>query len=413
MEVNTNPEKINELLTRGVEQVYPSSAELEQELLSGKRLTAYMGIDPTAPDMHVGHESQLLKLKRLQDLGHEVILLIGDFTAMIGDPTDKSAARQKLSKEQVQENARGYMEQASKILDFENQDNPIRLAYNSEWLGKMDFADVLELASEFTVQQMLERRTFRDRIENQKPVNLTEFLYPLMQGWDSVKLNVDIEVGGSDQIFNMLVGTELAKRHLGKQKYVIAGNLLVDPGGRKIGKTEGNMITLNDTPLDMYHKIMLWGDSITPHALELCSSIPMEEVRRIEADLASGELSGLQGKKLLAQTIVADLHGPKAAAQAEDEYQQLTSKAREIDTSLLEQATVGEGVTIIDLLVQAGLASSKRYARELAENGAVRINGERVDTNWVSSLKANDAVLRVGKMKLQNHRLLKITQNNN
>ncbi len=212
--INTDPVLIAELTTRAISEIYPSPQELIAELSSGRRLKAYMGIDPTAPDMHVGHESQLLKLKRLQDLGHEVILLIGDFTAMIGDPTDKSAARTKLTHEEVLSNATWYMAQASKILDFDDADNPVRLAYNSEWLGKMDFKDVLELASEFTVQQMLERQMFRKRIDENKPVGLHEFIYPMMQGWDSVCLDVDIEVGGSDQIFNMLVGSTLVRRHL-------------------------------------------------------------------------------------------------------------------------------------------------------------------------------------------------------
>lgn len=191
---------IEELVTRGIEQIYPSSEELASELRAGLRMTAYMGVDPTAPDLHVGHESQLLKLQRLQRLGHNVILLIGDFTGMIGDPSDKSAARVKLTRDEVLENAEGYKQQAGKILDFEHPNNPVQVRYNSEWLGKMSFVDVLELASEVTVQQMLARETFRKRIASEKPVGLHEFMYPVMQGWDSVNMGVDIEVGGADQI---------------------------------------------------------------------------------------------------------------------------------------------------------------------------------------------------------------------
>lgn len=411
-QVNTDPSLVHEFLTRAVAEVYPSPEALEAEMLSGRRLKAYMGIDPTAPDMHVGHQSQLLKLRRLQDLGHEVVLLIGDFTAMIGDPTDKSAARTKLTREEVLANAEGYMKQASKILDFEDETNPVTLAYNSSWLGEMDFGDVLELASEFTVQQMLERRMFKERIGNNKPVGVHEFIYPMMQGWDSVCLDVDIEVGGTDQTFNMLVGTELVKRHHGRQKYVVTGQLLADPSGKKIGKTEGNMITMNDMPLDMYHKIMRLGDAITPHALELCSRMPMEEIGRIATQLEAGELSGLEGKMLLARTIVTDLHGEAEARTAEDEYHKLTTAdAQEVDRSLLTQQAVMNGEGIVDILIASGLAKSKRAAREFTENGAVRINGTPVGLDWTARPGETDLILRVGKKKLENHRLLTFDEN--
>ena len=409
--VSTDKVRIDELTTRAVANIYPSADALVEVLNSGRRLKVYMGIDPTAPDMHVGHESQLWKLKRLQELGHEVTLLIGDFTAVIGDPTDKSAARKKLTREQVLTNAAGYMAQASKIMSFVDDVNPARLAYNSEWLGKMDFADVLELASEFTVQQMLERQMFRKRMDENKPVGLHEFIYPTMQGWDSVCLEADIEIGGSDQIFNMLVGSTLVRRHLHKQKYVIAGQLLVDPGGKKIGKTEGNMITMNDTPLDMFHKIMLWGDAITPHALELCSQLPMQDVRMIEAKLSSGEMTGIEGKLFLAKTIVTDLHGQDAAEGAEAEYRMLTSKASvDIDRSILVQQHVTANDNVVFILVESGLASSNRAARQLLKDGAVRVDGNPIDESWTMSAKSKEVILRVGKRKLENHRLLKLSE---
>lgn len=401
---------IQELTTRAIEQIYPSPAALTEELSSGRRLRAYMGIDPTAPDMHVGHESQLLKLKRLQQLGHEVILLIGDFTGMIGDPTDKSAARVKLTREEVLENAEGYKQQASKIISFDDPENPATLVYNSDWLGQLNFQDVLELASEFTVQQMLERRSFTKRIEDGQPVGLHEFLYPLMQGYDSVALDVDIEVGGSDQIFNMLKGTELLKRHTGKQKYVIAGQLLVDPSGRKIGKTEGNMITLNDAPADMYHKIMLWGDEITPHALELCTEMPMKDIRDIEAQIKSGEMSGLAGKALLARTVITDLHGASAVSGAEQQYRDLTSSGEVRDTDALSVSVVELGQHIVKILTASGLATSKSQARRLLEGNAVKINGEVVDASWTAQPSVDPVVLRVGKRKIENHRLLQLSQ---
>ncbi|MDO8335787.1 MAG: tyrosine--tRNA ligase [Candidatus Saccharibacteria bacterium] len=404
-----NQALIDELCTRGVDKIYPNRESLIQKLSQGKVLIAYMGIDPTAPDIHVGHQSQLLKLGRLQRLGHKVILLIGDFTAMIGDPTDKSAARVRLTREQVLENAKGYIQQASKIIDFdEGSENPATVVYNSSWLSEMDFADVLELTSEFTVQQMLARRTFKDRIRNEKPVGLHEFIYPTMQGWDSVRLDVDIEIGGTDQIFNMLCGTDLVARHNKKQKFVIAGQLLVDPSGKKIGKTEGNMITMNDKPSDMFHKIMMWGDDITPHALELCTDMPMEKVRKIETDLKEGNISGIEGKKILAREVVSKLHGEDAVKDAEATYESLSQTSKEINVDELETYEPNDGESIIDILCGSGLAPTKSQARRLLEQNAVRLNDLTLTLDFIfgKDPKAGQLLLQVGKKKRGNFRVL-------
>jgi len=401
---------IDELTTRAIVEIYPSPTALAKVLQSGKRLTVYLGIDPTSPDLHVGHISQLLKLRQLQKLNHRVILLIGDFTAMIGDPSDKSAARVQLTREEVLTNATGYKQQVSKILDFNDPVNPVELRFNSEWLSKMSFYDVLELASEVTVQQMLERDMFQQRLTNNKPIGLHEFLYPIMQGQDSLAMDVDIEIGGSDQIFNMLVGSTFIKRHKNKQKYVIAGQLLVDPSGRKIGKTEGNMITLNDTPLHMFHKIMLWDDGITPHALELCTDLPMFEVKLIKQKLESGELSGQDGKMFLAETIVKNLYDEKSAAQARQDYLDLTDKNSGPEIASLQTANVNEGESIIDILVETGLANSKSAARRLIEAGGVRINKTVVDVGWIVEVTDEELILQVGKKLHTNFRNLIINK---
>ena len=402
-------EAIEELTTRAITEIYPSADDLAVELRSGRILTAYIGIDPTATDLHVGHESQLLKLRRLQKLGHNVIMLIGDFTGMIGDPSDKSAARVKLTRDEVLHNAEGYKKQASEIIDFDDPVNPAQIKYNSEWLGKMTFEEVVELASEFSVQQMLERDMFKRRINEKTPVWLHEFLYPLMQGWDSVAMNVDIEVGGSDQIFNMLVGTTLVKRFLDKQKFVIAGQLMVDPSGRKIGKTEGNMVTLTDTPSDMYHKVMLWSDEITPHALELCTSVPMSQIKEIENQLSTGALSGIEGKRFLARTIITDLYGEKEATSAEAIYDALTSSDyASIESSKeIMPSYVQVGQNLIDILHNSGIAASRSAARRLIESGAVRINGQKIeDSDWTIGDTKESLMLQVGKKKRENFRKL-------
>ncbi|MCR4314043.1 MAG: tyrosine--tRNA ligase, partial [Candidatus Uhrbacteria bacterium] len=261
MAVSTDSKKIEELLTRGVEKIFPSREFLEARLKEGKQLSLYLGIDPTGPDLHIGHSIQLRKLRQFQDLGHKVILLIGDFTGMIGDPTDKSATRVRLTREQVLANAEKYKEQASKILDFGGK-NPVELRYNSEWHAKLSLTEVLELAAHFTVPQMLARDMFKKRMQEGKDVYMHEFLYPLMQGYDSVAMDVDGEVGGNDQTFNMLAGRDLMKAMQGKEKFVIAGKLLADPTGKKMGKSEGNMITLGDSSDDMFGKIMSWTDGM-------------------------------------------------------------------------------------------------------------------------------------------------------
>jgi tyrosyl-tRNA synthetase len=388
-------------------QIFPSPDALDADLRSGRQLSAYLGIDPTAPDLHVGHVSQLRKLRRLQRLGHQVFLLIGDFTGMIGDPTDKSAARVKLTRDEVMTNAAGYKQQASKILRFEGP-NAARLVHNSKWLGKLGAAGLLELASEVTVAQMLERDMFRRRLAEGKPLGVHELLYPALQGYDSVAIvpgGIDIEIGGSDQIFNMLVGSDMVRRHHGKTKHVIGGALLVDPSGRKIGKTEGNMVTMNDPPAAMFHKIMLWGDNITPHALELCTDMPMEDIAQIQRDLDSGALSGPEGKKILARTIVAELHGADAVSAAERQYDQLAQGAVTPDSSLFATAGVRVGEGIVDVLLSSGLAPSRKEAMRLLRQHGIRVNGVQIDEHWTVPPEG-ELVLRRGKSLVENHRTL-------
>lgn len=397
-------QQIHEFLIRGVHQVLPSPEGLATELASGRILKAYMGIDPTAPELHIGHVSQLRRMRRLQDLGHEVILLIGDFTGRIGDPTDKSATRVRLTAEQVAENAATYRQQAARILDFDNPINPVRLRFNSEWLEPMGFADVIELASEMTVQRMLERDMFKRRMAAQKPFYIHEFLYPLMQGWDSVRLEVDIEIGGSDQIFNMMVGRDLVGRHLGKEKYVVAGKLLADPSGRKIGKTEGNMVAILDSPEVMYHKVMLWSDQIVPHALELCTTVPMEKVRELEEALQRGDEDPIRAKMFLARQIVSELQSPAVAEEAERAYLALSSGALLDEVA---EASFPLGTLLIDVLVRGGLAPSRAVARRLIGQRGVRINGSTVaDTGAVVK---EPGVLQVGRRTQGSHLKINIT----
>jgi len=371
MIINTDSKKIETLLTRGVEHIFPSREFLEARLKDGKQLSLYLGIDPTGPDLHIGHSIQLRKLRQFQELGHKIILLIGDFTGMIGDPTDKSATRVRLTRDQVLKNAEHYKEQAGKILDFGGK-NPIELKYNSEWLGKMSFADVLELAANFTVPQMLARDMFKRRLKEGKDIYMHEFLYPLMQGYDCVAMDVDGEVGGNDQTFNMLAGRTLMKAMKGKEKFVIANKLLEDPTGKKMGKSEGNMIRLSDSSDEMFGKIMSWTDGMILPGFEILTD---DELKPIEKEKKNG-VNPRDLKARLAREIVAQYFGEKEAQATSDRFDQMF-KEHETPENIPEHK-IASATAIVDVLVDCGFAKSKSDARRLIEGGGVKLDGKVV-----------------------------------
>ena len=397
MEKEEKEAKINELLTRGVEAVYPSPEAFRQALQSGRQLRVYLGIDPTAPSLHIGHVIQLQKLRQFQQLGHQVILLIGDFTGMIGDPTDKTAARVRLTHDQVRANARDYVKQASAILNFQDSKNPALVKYNSEWLAKLTFADVVELAAEVTVQQMLQRSMFQERLKKEKPIWLHEFLYPLMQGYDSVAMKVDVEIGGSDQIFNMLVGSDFVRRHLHKQKYVVANRLLTNPQGEKWGKTSGHtdIVWLKDSPLEMFQKVMLWPDAMAPLGFELCTYRPMTEVKALEKQYQDNPL-GL--KEELAFEIVKELKGERVAREAREGYHQP-------EKAVIPSLTIrrSEANDLPHLLVKIGLVKSVKAARRLLAQGGVKVNGRVAQDVTLPFQKT--FLVQVGKKITQRHKV--------
>lgn len=368
MSVNKDPQKIHELLTRGVAEVYPTKEALEKLLLSGKRIRLYMGIDPTAPHLHIGHALQLRKLRQFQDLGHEVILLIGSFTGMIGDPTDKTAARQKLTRAQVMANAKTYKKQAAKILLFTGA-HAAKLKYNHTWLAKLNFEDVTELASHFTAQQMEDRDMFERRIKEGKPVHLHEFLYPLMQGYDSVAMGVDAEIGGTDQTFNMLAGRTLMRAMKNKEKFVMTLKLLTNDEGKKMSKSEGGFIALDDTPEEMFGKLMAMDDSMIIPYFELATDVPMGDIEKIRNILVHGT-NPRDIKAQLAVTIVQMYHGERAAEKASAQFDHVfRSKEKPGD-----MPTVKADGTIVDVLVTTKLAGSKSDARRLIAQGGVKID---------------------------------------
>lgn len=382
---------VKSFLERGVENAYPDLGAVEKALMSGRRLRIYTGVDPTGPTLHLGHMIWLRKLAELQKMGHEVIMLIGDFTAMIGDPTDKSATRVRLTRKQVLENCKQYKKQASKFISFTGK-NPAKLLFNSKWLAKMSFTDVVELASHFTVQQMSERDMFEKRLEEGKPVYLHEFLYPLMQGYDSVAMDVNMEIGGNDQTFNMLAGRTLLREMKGKEKYVITTQLLADQTGKKMGKSEGNMLAFNDSPEEMYGKVMSWTDGMILPGLRLCTAVDLGEIERIEMLMQKGG-NPVEFKHELARKVVELFYDEKAGWAAREHFNSV-HKNKEIPDDIPE-ISARSGMTIVDALVEGQLVTSKGDARRQIEQGGVKINGEVVKE--VSTLVEAGQVIQKGK----------------
>ncbi len=387
--------KVKDILTRGIANIYPSFGVVESRLKKGEKLTIYLGIDPTGPTLHLGHFIPLQILSRFQKMGHKVIMLMGDFTAMIGDPTDKTSARVALTHKQVMANLKNYKKQASRILDF-NGKNKAEIKFNSKWLGKMKFEDVLNLASTTTVQQMLERDMFEKRMESGLPIYLHEFLYPLMQGYDSVAMKVDGEIGGNDQTFNMLAGRDLMKTLQNKEKFVITVKLLEDNSGKKMGKTEGNMIALSDTPSEMFGKIMSWNDSLIIPGFELCTDVPMETIESIARDIVRGALNPRDAKMRLAREIITIFYSAKESEIEQSNFTNTFSK-KEIPTDV-EEIVVSEGAMLIDIFVKEKIVTSKGDFRRLVEEGAITNLSLDVKVS-TSQEKASDGVYRVGKKR--------------
>ena len=392
MEIITDDKKIEEVITRGVEKNYPSDEFLREKLKKGKQLKIYLGIDPTGPTLHMGHMVVLKKLAQLQKLGHKIILLIGDFTATIGDP-DKASAREPLTRQQVMDNQKLYKEQASILLDFDGE-NPAEFKYNSEWLGKMNFEDVLNLASKVTVQQILERDMLKKRFNEGKPIYVHEFMYPLMVAQDSLVMDVDGEVGGNDQTFNMLVGRDLQKKVQNKDKFVIPMKLLVDNSGAKMGKTTGNMLSFIDTPDEKFGKIMSWTDGMLELGFELLTDENMDEVRkRINSDENPKNI-----KKDLALKIVEIFNNKEEAEKAWKNWETQFSDKKIPEN--LEEFDFSEGVKILDVLKETGLISSNKEGKRKIDEGAVKLvyeESEEKISNYFYDFKEGSKVLKLGK----------------
>ncbi len=379
-------DKIDELLTRGVEQIIPNKDELGNVLRSGKKLRVYQGFDPTSPDLHIGHLAGLRKLRQWQDLGHEVIFLLGDFTAMVGDPTGKDKTRPMLTEETVAQNAKEYQIQAAKVLRF-NGTNPIIIKRNSEWLAKLSAIEVARLASYLTVQQVIERDMFQKRFQSGADVAISEFFYPFMQGYDSVAMDVDIEIGGSDQLFNMMTGRDLMHKIKRKNKFVMTTTLITDSQGRKIGKSEGNSIGLTKPPEEQFGMVMQLDDTVILKCFECITTVPMEKVEEVKRRLEQDE-NPINLKKQLAHQIVMELHSREAADVAQKKFEDMFQKGEINDVAEINARSV-------DDLISHKIVESKSEWKRLVKVGAVECDGEKIaETNTLKP-----GVYKIGKKR--------------
>lgn len=381
------------MLTDGCDHVEKFS-ELVERIERGRPLRVYLGLDPTSPDLHIGHAVVLRLLQRFVEDGHDVILLIGDFTARIGDPSGRNALRPALTDEQIEANMKTYAAQAGKVLDMSR----VALRYNSEWLSKLTFSEIYKLLSLTTVAQMLDRNDFKLRFESGIPIALHEFVYPVAVAYDSVAMNVDVELGGSDQLFNLLISRPY-QIHAGQEPEICITVPLLEglDGEHKMSKSLGNHIGLTDAPNDMFGKTMRIPDALIPRYAKLAAWWPPAEVERVERELSAGTLRAMDEKKHIAEDVVALYHGRDAARAARDWFER-TIQRGEIPAEMPELSPAGRE-KVVDLIVAAGFAESKRAAQRLIGEGGVKIDGVTLTDPGARWTASGPAVLQVGSRK--------------
>jgi len=384
-------EQIKDILTRGVEEIFPSKKFLESQLLSEKKLRIKFGIDPTGPRIHIGRALPLWKLRSFQDLGHKIVLIIGDLTAQIGDASDKQALRKTLTENEVKENMKDYINQIGKILDT----NKVEFRYNSEWFNKMKITDLISLATNFTAQQMIHRRNFKERWDQKKPIGLHELFYPLFQGYDSVAIKSDIEIGGFDQLFNLKTGRDIQKTFGQNSQGIMTLKMLPGIDGRKMSTSWGNIITIMDSPDEIYGKIMSINDDLILTYFELCTQISLKEIKKITKNL---DKNPKEIKMVLAKEITSLYHNKEKAQKAEEEFKNVFQK-KGIPSKMPVFNIKKEKINILDLIVNLSLVSSKSEAKRVIGQKGVKINN-KIKTDWkeIIDIKSKD-VVQVGKKK--------------
>ncbi|MBU7007255.1 tyrosyl-tRNA synthetase [Peptococcaceae bacterium DYL19] len=392
-----------EIIKRGVAELVPENElveKLKKSVKTGQPLHIKLGLDPTAPDIHLGHTVVLQKLRQFQELGHNVTIILGDYTARIGDPTGKSETRKQLSEEDVRANAATYQDQIFKILDKSRT----KVVFNSQWLAPLTFADVIGLAAKYTVARMLERDDFNKRFHSELPISIHEFFYPLMQGYDSVALKADVELGGTDQKFNLLMGRHLQKEYGQEPQVALMLPILEGLDGvQKMSKSLGNYIGITEAPREMYGKTMSIADELMIRYFELVTPVEMDEISRIRTGLEDGALHPRDVKMRLAREIVTIYHGEEAAAKAEEEFKNIFQKKElpdEVPDYVLDSSELEDGlIWLPKLLSLAGLVSGTSEGKRMVKQGAVRINDERVNDPDLRFMPEDGSIIKAGKRK--------------
>jgi len=392
MKTITDPEKIDEILDRGtIVQVLPSEKSLREKLLSGERLRLYIGFDATAPTLHLSHAKNFMLMEKFRKLGHEVIILFGDFTARIGDPTGEKSARKQLSRKEVLENVKAWKKMIKPLMNFKDRKNPPKIKYNHKWLSKLTLEEIIDLSSNFTVQQIMERDMFQKRLKEKKPIFLHEFLYPLMQGYDSVAMNVDIEVCGTDQIFNALTGRTLLKKLKNKDKFVVAVTLMENPKtGELMSKSKGTGVFINVPAKDLYGQVMAQPDEMIKILFIHNTLLPLDEIKKITKQ------SPKKAKMKLALEITKIFHGEEKAKKAESNFIKIFQDKEQPDD--IEKFKINKSkINIIDLLCNCELAKSKGEARRLIEQKGIKIDGKTIEQEKEIEIDRKGVVIQRGK----------------
>ena len=400
MDIKNEVERQYNILKRGCEEVINEvefKQKLEKSIKNNKPLKIKLGIDPTGSDLHIGHAVPLRKLKQFQDLGHTVQFLIGTFTARIGDPTGKSETRKMLSNDAVQENIKTYIDQLGIILDLEKTE----IKYNGDWLEKLSLEEVLNLLSQFTVSQMVSREDFSKRLAENKPVSLIEFMYPIMQGYDSVALECDVELGATEQKFNILRGRDLQKAYGQEQQICLLMPILEGLDGvEKMSKSLNNYIGITEAPNDMFGKVMSISDELMFRYYEIITEIPLEEIEKMKMDITNGALHPMEAKKNLGKELVTIYHGAEEGIKAKEWFENVFSK-KNLDVDLPEVEIAGKEEGIIELLVNTlKFANTTSEARRLIEQGGFKINDEAIKDVKSSIKLESGMIIRAGKKKI-------------
>lgn len=393
MKINADPAKIREVLSRNVAEILPSRSELER-LMRKKRMRLYLGIDPTGTRLHLGHTITLRKLQEFADLGHEAILVVGTGTVLAGDPSQREKARKKISPGEIKENIKTWKAQVRKIINL----SKVKIKYNGDWLLKLGLKEIIDIASNISAVRLFQREMFQERIKKGDTVWLHETLYPLLQGYDSVALDTDLEIGGTDQVFNMLVGRELQKKMKNREKFVLTCPMLLGIDGEQMSKSSGNCVWLQDSPDQMFGKIMSIPDSLIISFFELLTNVSQKTILEYKKSLQSGKTNPRDIKKRLASEIVKMYHSGRDAVKAAAEFERIFKK-KELPSKIPQMKLADESLGLLDLLVKTKLASSKAEAKRLVIQRGVKIGGE-VEDDWKKIVEIkNGLVVQAGKRR--------------